>query len=125
MSSRIANKHSNILADPWGSPVHRHLLGVRAMDQDEFQKTCRHQIKSNANYSMRYFNSHDAYFQSTVMSQANKRVPGAFKTSEIGLPFECFTQKQRLLLIQAMNELSKLGKAMPPSFPTADQFINE
>lgn len=125
MSNRSANKHHKLQPDPWGSPVHGHLLGATAMNHAEFQKTYRQQIKSNTNYSMRYFNSHDAYFQSTVMSQANKQAPGTFKASDIGLPFERFTEQQRWLLIQAMNELSQMGKAMPLYFSTSDRFINE
>lgn len=125
MRNRSANKHHNLQPDPWGSSVHGHLLGATAMNHAEFQKTYLDQTIRNKNHSMRYFDSLDADCQLLVISRANQIARGTFKISDIGLPFERFSEQQRWLLIQAMNELSQMGKAMPPYFSTADRFINE
>lgn len=125
MRNRSANKPHKVQPDPWGSPVHGHLLGATAMNHAEFQKTYRDQTVRNKNHSMRYFDSLDAYCQLSVISRANQIARDTFKISDIGLPFKGFTEQQRWLLIQAMNELSQMGKAMPQYFSTADRFINE
>lgn len=82
-------------------------------------------LKATQNGALRNFNKLDENFKFVVMTLANRNEPGAFKNDEVGKPFEYFDQPRRLLLIKAMNEITRWGEILPRRFSLHESVIPE
>ncbi|UXD90749.1 hypothetical protein K2Y34_17095 [Cronobacter sakazakii] len=84
-----------------------------------------HQLKATQNGALRNFNKLDDNFKFVVMTLANRMEPGTFKCDEVGKPFEYFDQPRRLMLIRAMNEITRWGDILPRRFSLHEAVLPE
>jgi len=82
-------------------------------------------LRATQNGALRNFNKLDDNFKFVVMTLANRNEPGAFKSDEVGRPFEYFDQPRRLLLIKAMNEIARWGEILPRRFSLHESVLPE
>lgn len=95
------------------------------MSGEECLARFHQKLKATQNGALRNFNKLNDDFKFSVMTLANRKEPGAFKSDEVGRPFEYFDQPRRLLLIQAMNEIARWGEILPRRFSFHESVIPE
>lgn len=82
-------------------------------------------LKATDNRALRNFNKLNDDFKFVVMTLANRRDPGTFRQDEVGQPFEYFDRARRLLIIKAMNEITRWGEILPRRFSLYECVIPE
>lgn len=95
------------------------------MTGDECLARFRQQLKATSNVAQRNFNKLDDNFKFVVLTLANRKEPTAFKSDEIGKPFEYFDMPRRFLIIESMNELTRWGSILPRRFSKHDIYLTE
>ncbi|EOJ8601613.1 hypothetical protein ACM45N_002565 [Cronobacter sakazakii] len=95
----------------------------RKMSADECFSRFHQKLKETQNGALRNFNKLDENFKFVVMTLGNRMEPGTFKSDEVGKPFEYFEQPRRLLLIKAMNEITRWGEILPRRFSHHESFL--
>ena len=106
--------------------IHSHLEAVKEpMPFEKFQARRRLLRKNNDNPALRYFNRLDDDFKFAVLTLANREKPATFKLDEVGKQFEEFDEARRLLIIGAMNRISRWGKMLPRYLSAADCALTE
>ncbi|ELY4216299.1 hypothetical protein SD377_003444 [Cronobacter turicensis] len=93
------------------------------MTSDECFARFHQKLKATQNGALRNFNKLEGNFKFVVMTLANRMEPGTFKSDEIGQPFEYFDQPRRLLLIKAMNEITRWGEILPRRFSHHESYL--
>lgn len=88
----------------------------QAMSGEECLARFHQKLKMTENRALRNFNKLDDSFKFVVMTLANRANPGAFRTEEIGKPFEYFDVNRRKMIINAMNEIARWGSILPRRF---------
>jgi len=88
----------------------------QAMSGEECLARFHQKLKMTENRALRNFNKLDDNFKFVVMTLANRANPGAFRTEEIGKPFEYFDVNRRKMIINAMNEIARWGSILPRRF---------
>lgn len=83
------------------------------------------QLSATNNRALRTFNKMSSDFKFTVLTLANRSNPGTFQERDIGEPFESFDESKRLLIIKAMNEISRWGTIIPRFISEFDKKITE
>ncbi|EKY3890499.1 hypothetical protein RCI33_003143 [Enterobacter hormaechei] len=86
------------------------------MSGEECLARFHQKLKMTENRALRNFNKLDDNFKFVVMTLANRANPGAFRTEEIGKPFEYFDVNRRKMIIIAMNEIARWGSILPRRF---------
>ncbi|ENL8694868.1 hypothetical protein AB6I52_003653 [Enterobacter hormaechei] len=86
------------------------------MSGEECLARFHQKLKMTENRALRNFNKLDDNFKFVVMTLANRANPGAFRTEEIGKPFEYFDVNRRKMIIIAMNEIARWGSILPSRF---------
>lgn len=89
----------------------------------EFQVTARKLFKRSENIALRRFNAGSDDFKFVVLTLANRRAAKLFSPSDIGRPFEAFSDYQREKIIDAMNSLSKWGHGLPNYISASDRIL--
>lgn len=93
------------------------------MSGEECLARFHQQRKATDNRAMRNFNRLDNDFKFVVMTLSNRLSPGAFRSEDIGKPFEYFDEERRKLIVSAMNRVSRWGNIMPKGFPSHEYII--
>lgn len=93
------------------------------MTGDECLARFRQQLKATSNSAQRNFNKLDDNFKFVVLTLANRKEPAAFKSDEIGKPFEYFDKSRRFLIIDSMNEITRWGNILPRRFSKHDIYL--
>lgn len=88
----------------------------QTMSGEECLARFHQKLKMTENRALRNFNKLDDNFKFVVMTLANRANPGAFRTEEIGKPFEYFDVNRRKMIINAMNEIARWGSILPRRF---------
>lgn len=88
----------------------------QTMSGEECLARFHQKLKMTENRALRNFNKLDGNFKFVVMTLANRANPGAFRTEEIGKPFEYFDVNRRKMIIIAMNEIARWGSILPRRF---------
>ena len=88
----------------------------QTMSGEECLARFHQKLKMTENRALRNFNKLDDNFKFVVMTLANRAHPGAFRTEEIGKPFEYFDVNRRKMIINAMNEIARWGNILPRRF---------
>ncbi|EPV3666881.1 hypothetical protein [Enterobacter hormaechei] len=88
----------------------------QTMSGEECLARFHQKLKMTENRALRNFNKLDDNFKFVVMTLANRANPGAFRTEEIGKPFEYFDVNRRKMIIIAMNEIARWGSILPRRF---------
>lgn len=88
----------------------------QTMSGEECLARFHQKLKMTENRALRTFNKLDDSFKFVVMTLANRANPGAFRTEEIGKPFEYFDVNRRKMIIIAMNEIARWGSILPRRF---------
>ncbi|WP_367165873.1 hypothetical protein [Kosakonia cowanii] len=88
----------------------------QAMSGEECLARFHQKLKMTENRALRNFNKLDDSFKFVAMTLANRANPGAFRTEEIGKPFEYFDVNRRKMIIIAMNEIARWGSILPRRF---------
>jgi hypothetical protein len=88
----------------------------QTMSGEECLARFHQKLKMTENRALRNFNKLDDNFKFVVMTLANRANPGAFRTEEIGKPFEYFDDNRRKMIIIAMNEIARWGSILPRRF---------
>ncbi|MCR4458440.1 MULTISPECIES: hypothetical protein [Pseudescherichia] len=95
------------------------------MSGEECLALFHQKLKATQNGALRNFNKLNDDFKFSVMTLANRNEPGAFKSDEVGRPFEYFDHARRLLLIKAMNEIARWGEILPRRFSLHESVLPE
>jgi len=82
-------------------------------------------LKMTENRALRNFNKLDEDFKFVVMTLANRDNSGAFRSDEIGKPFEYFDVNRRKLIIEAMNKITRWGSILPRRFSIHECILAE
>jgi len=90
----------------------------------EFQITARKLFKRHENIALRRFNTASDDFKFVVLTLSNRRKAKLFTPSDIGKPFEDFSEYQREMIIDSMNSLSKWGHALPNYISASDRILD-
>lgn len=85
----------------------------QTMSGEECLARFHQKLKMTENRALRNFNKLDDNFKFVVMTLANRANPYAFRTEEIGKPFEYFDVNRRKMIIIAMNEIARWGSILP------------
>lgn len=85
----------------------------QTMSGEECLARFHQKLKMTENRALRNFNKLDDNFKFVVMTLANRANPSAFRTEEIGKPFEYFDVNRRKMIIIAMNEIARWGSILP------------
>jgi len=85
----------------------------QTMSGEECLSRFHQKLKMTENRALRNFNKLDDNFKFVVMTLANRANPCAFRTEEIGKPFEYFDVNRRKMIIIAMNEIARWGSILP------------
>ena len=88
----------------------------QTMSGEECLARFHQKLKMTENRALRNFNKLDENFKFVVMTLANRTNSGAFRTEEIGKPFEYFDVNRRKMIIIAMNEIARWGSILPRRF---------
>lgn len=88
----------------------------QTMSGEECLARFHQKLKMTENRALRNFNKLDDNFKFVVMTLANRTNPCAFRTEEIGKPFEYFDVNRRKMIINAMNEIARWGSILPRRF---------
>lgn len=97
---------------------------VEPLPFKDFQVKARRLFKRTENTACRRFNAGSDDFKFVVLTLSNRRTSKLFSSSDIGKPFEAFSDHQREKIIDAMNSLSKWGHALPNFISASDRIIN-
>lgn len=97
---------------------------VEPMPFREFQVTAKKLFKRTENVACRRFNAGSDDFKFVVLTLSNRRNEKLFSPSDIGKPFEVFSDHQREKIIDAMNSLSKWGHALPNFISASDRILD-
>ncbi|MGA7588671.1 MAG: hypothetical protein WCB03_21965 [Rouxiella badensis] len=90
----------------------------------DFQVKVRRLFKRSENIASRRFNAGNDDFKFVILTLSNRRHPRLFSPSDIGKPFEAFSEHQREAIIGSMNSLSKWGHALPDYISASDRIID-
>lgn len=82
-------------------------------------------LRLTENRALRNFNKLDDDFKFVVMTLANRDSAGAFRSDEIGKPFEYFDVERRKLIIDAMNKITRWGSILPRRFSIHECILAE
>lgn len=97
---------------------------VEPLPFKDFQVKARRLFKRTENTACRRFNAGSDDFKFVVLTLSNRRTPKLFSPSDIGKPFEAFSDYQREKIIDAMNSLSKWGHALPNFISASDRILD-
>lgn len=97
---------------------------LEPMPFKEFQVTAKKLFKRSENTACRRFNAGSDDFKFVVLTLSNRRNAKMFSPSDIGKPFEAFSDYQREKIIDAMNSLSKWGHALPNYISPSDRILD-
>ncbi|MES4611017.1 MAG: hypothetical protein ACTH8P_15695 [Ewingella sp.] len=97
---------------------------VEPLPFKDFQVKARRLFKRTENTACRRFNAGSDDFKFVVLTLSNRRTPKLFSPSDIGKPFESFSDYQREKIIDAMNSLSKWGHALPNFISASDRILD-
>ncbi len=89
----------------------------------DFQVKARQLFKRTENTACRRFNAGSDDFKFVVLTLSNRRNAKLFSPSDIGKPFEAFSDYQREKIIDAMNSLSKWGHGLPNYISASDRIL--
>jgi hypothetical protein len=95
----------------------------KPMPFKEFQVTAKKLFKRSENIACRRFNAGSEDFKFVVLTLSNRRTAKLFSPSDIGKPFEVFSDYQREKIIDAMNSLSKWGHTLPNYISASDRIL--
>ena len=65
----------------------------------------------------------DEDFKFVVLTLANRNSPGAFRSDEVGKPYEYFDMERRKLIIASMNKISRWGGILPRHISIHECFL--
>jgi len=97
---------------------------VEPLPFKDFQVKARRLFKRTENTACRRFNAGSDDFKFVVLTLSNRRAPKLFSPSDIGKPFESFSDYQREKIIDSMNSLSKWGHALPNFISASDRILD-
>ena len=97
---------------------------VEPLPFKDFQVKARRLFKRTENTACRRFNAGSDDFKFVVLTLSNRRATKLFSPSDIGKPFESFSDYQREKIIDSMNSLSKWGHALPNFISASDRILD-
>lgn len=99
-------------------------LKLEPLNFKDFQTKARQLFKSVHNIAKRRFNSSNDDFKFVILTLSNRHHPRLFSASDIGKPFEDFSEYQREIIIRSMNSLSNWGHGLPIYISSSDRLLD-
>lgn len=95
----------------------------KTMTGEECFARFHQKLKATENKALRNFNKLDEDFKFVVLTLANRNNPGAFRSDEVGKPYEYFDMDRRKLIIASMNKISRWGGVLPRHISIHECFL--